>query len=352
MFPLTDALRQAQGQVLDSIGFAPHECSYRVIASGRHWRLRAYDGPDTGACLVIVSAPIKKPYIWDLAPEVSAIRYCLRHDVRVFLIEWIPPEPSDGDAGLDEYADQAIGEAVACVAELANGAKPFLAGHSLGGTFAAIFAALAPERIQGLVLLGAPLSFHPGVSRFRDSLVALAPASPVQAGVMPGSFLSTLSAMASPETFVWSRLIDATLSMGNRQASDIHARIERWTLDEVPLSGTLVGQILEWLYRENRFCRGTLLIRGRTVGPSDLRMPLLAVVNPADEVAPKESVAPALDALPHRDARLIIYPGEFGVGFQHLGILIGRKAHAEVWPQIVSWLENHAQPKDVAALLE
>src|SRR5262245_26104575 len=348
MFPLMDALRQAQGQVLDSIGFAPHECSYRILASSRHWRLRAYDGRDTGQCLVIVSAPVKKPYIWDLAPEISAIRYCLNHDLRVFLLEWIPPEPTEGDAGLDDYADQALGEATACAAEHANGAKPFLMGHSLGGTLAAIFAALAPERIQGLVLLGAPLSFHQGVSRFRDSLVALAPSSPLQAGVMPGSFLSTLSAMASPETFVWSRLIDATLSMSDRQASDIHARIERWALDEVPLSGTLVSQILDWFYRENRFCRGTLSIRGRTVGPSDLQVPLLAVVNPADEVAPKESVAPFLDVLPHRDVRLIIYPGEFGVGFQHLGILVGRKAYAEVWPQIVSWLENHPQPKDVA----
>jgi len=338
MFPLTDTLRQAQGQVLDSIGFAPHECGYRILASSRHWRLRAYDGPEAGPCLVIVPAPIKKPYIWDLAPSASAIRYCLDRDLRVFLVEWIPPGPNDGHAGLDEYADQSLDEAVARVAEHANGAKPFLMGHSLGGTFAAIFAALAPERIQGLVLLGAPLSFHEGVSHFRDSLVALSPSSPVQAGVMPGSFLSTLSAMASPETFVWSRLIDATLSIGNREASDIHARIERWTLDEVPLSGMLVSQILEWLYRENRFYRGTLSIRGRTVGPSDLQVPLLAVVNSADEVAPKESAAPFLDALPHRDARLIVYPGEFGVGFQHLGILVGRKAYAEVWPEIVSWI--------------
>jgi polyhydroxyalkanoate synthase len=352
MFPVTDALRQAQGQVLASMGFAPRECSYRILASSRHWRLRAYGGPRTGSCLVIVSAPIKKPYIWDLAPSVSAIRYCLGHDLRVFLVEWIPPEPTDCEAGLDEYAGQALGEAAACVAEHATGAKPFFMGHSLGGTFAAIFAALAPERIGGLVLLGAPLSFHEGVSRFRDSLVALAPSSPVQAAVMPGSFLSTLSAMASPDTFVWSRLIDATLSMGDRRASDIHVRIERWALDEVALSGTLVSQILDWLYRENRFCRETLSIHGRTVGPSDLRVPVLAVVNPADEVAPKESVAPFLDALPHRDVRLIIYPGEFGVGFQHLGILVGRKAHAEVWPQIVSWLEDHAQPKDVAALSE
>ena len=101
MFPLTDALRQAQGHVLDSIGFAPHECSYRILASSQHWRLRAYHGPSSGPCLVIVSAPIKKPYIWDLAPSSSAIRYCLDHDLRVFLVEWIPPELTDGDAGLE-----------------------------------------------------------------------------------------------------------------------------------------------------------------------------------------------------------------------------------------------------------
>src|SRR5262249_13667596 len=246
MFPLTDALRQAQGQVLASIGFAPHECGYRILASSRHWRLRAYDGPDTGPCLVIVSAPIKKPYIWDLAPSASAIRYCLDHDLRVFLVEWIPPEPTNGDAGLDDYADPALGDAMAGVAEHANGAKLFLAGHSLGGTLAAVFAALNPEHVRGLVLLGAPLSFHQGVSRFRDSLVALAPSSLVQAGVMPGSFLSTLSAMASPETFIWSRLVDATLSMGNRQACDIHAPIERWALDEVPPSAPPVRHIPGW----------------------------------------------------------------------------------------------------------
>jgi len=29
--------------------------------------------------------------------------------------------------------------------------------------------------------------------------------------------------------------------------------VERWALDEVPLPGKLVHQIVEWLYRENRF---------------------------------------------------------------------------------------------------
>jgi polyhydroxyalkanoate synthase len=47
------------------------------------------------------------------------------------------------------------------------------------------------------------------------------------------------------------------MSMGDLRALDIHARVERWALDEAPLPGKLVQQIVAGLYRENRFCRGT-----------------------------------------------------------------------------------------------
>ena len=32
------------------------------------------------------------------------------------------------------------------------------------------------------------------------------------------------------------------------------------------------------------------------------------------------------------------YPGEIGVGLQHLGILVGPQAYVRVWPEIISWL--------------
>lgn len=44
----------------------------------------------------------------------------------------------DKDAGLAGYAARSIGQAVAGVSAAAGGARPFLIGHSLGGTFAAI----------------------------------------------------------------------------------------------------------------------------------------------------------------------------------------------------------------------
>ena len=338
MFGVVDAVRRAQGAVLEGLGFGPSECSYRIVASGRYWKLRDYGGAEAGPCLLIIAAPIKRPYIWDLAPSVSAVRFCVDHGLRVYLLEWTSPPPGTGNAGLAEYADQAIGEAVVRIARQA-GTQPFLIGHSLGGTFAAIFAALAPQTAPGLVLLGAPLCFRPGISRFRDAIVAMAPSNLAETEVVPGSLLSQLSAWASPETFVWSRLLDATLSSADPAARAIHARVERWALDEVPLPGRLVHEILQWLYREDRLCQGALSIRDRIAGPSRLRIPTLAVVNPTDEIAPPASVLPFIEAMPAEHACVLEYPGEIGIGLQHLGILVGRQAYARLWPEIISWLK-------------
>ncbi len=76
-----------------------------------------------------------------------------------------------------------------------------------------------------------------------------------------------------------------------------------------------------------------------TVGPASMQIPMLAIVNAADEIAPLTSVTPFIDKIPTKDTRIIEHPGEIGVGLPHLGMLVGRAAYARVWPQIVAWLK-------------
>jgi polyhydroxyalkanoate synthase len=337
-FALTDRLHRAQGDALDALGLGPRECQFQVICSGPYWRLRAYGGPDAGPLLLLVPAPIKRPYIWDLTPSVSAVRYCLHQGFRVHLLEWMPPS-SDGLAGLDGYGGRAIATCVAMISKQANGVQPFVMGHSLGGTLATIYCAVEPRSVKGLVLLGAPLCFEEASSRFRDALVALVSDEFSETKVVAGSLLSLLSAVASPNTFVWSRWIDAALSLADYATLDTHARIERWTLDEVVLPGKLVNQIVHWLYREDRFCHGILTVLDRTVGPASIEIPMLAIVNVADEIAPLTSVTPFVNKMLVKDTRIIEHPDEIGVGLPHLGTLVGRAAYARVWPQIVAWLK-------------
>lgn len=336
-FSAIDAFRRMQGDVLASFGFGPVESGYRVIASGSYWRLRDYDAGHRSRPVVIVAAPIKRPYIWDLTPSASAIRCCLKAGLRVCLLEWLPASEKTCNVGIAECAE-AVAASLAIIASDPQGSKPILMGHSLGGTLAAICAATAPETISGLVLLGSPLCFRPGESSFRDALVSLVP-EPVSASEpYPGSILSHATAAASPDTFVWSRLTDALLSLADSRASDIHARIERWALDEVALPGKLVKEIVELLYRENRFCRGILKVGEQIVGPQSLSAPTLAVVNTADVVAPLGSVSPVGAAIGPEIFHIIEHPGETGVCLQHLAILVGRHAYAQVWPQIIDWI--------------
>lgn len=343
-FAMSDGLSRTQASVLDMFGFGPSERAFQIISSGPHCRLRRYDGPDAAMSLLIVAAPIKRPYIWDLTPAVSAVGYCIDHGLRVYLLEWMPAADADGRAGLDEYAGEAITACVAAVSADARRARPFLMGHSLGGTLAAISCALEPQMARGLVLLGAPLCFERASSRFRDALVSMVPSTLAETGMVPGSLLSRASAAASLETFLWSRWVDGLLSLADPSAMDTHARIERWALDEVALPAKLVSQIVQRLYCENRFYRGTLSVHGRTVGPSDMRTPTLAVVNTADEIGPLASVLPFFEKMPIPDTRIIEYPGEVGVAMQHLAALAGRQAFARVWPQIISWIQAHNGP--------
>ena len=125
--------------------------------------------------MLIVAAPIKRPYIWDLAPARSAIALPESATERVLLLEWLSPASGQGRAGLEAYAGEAISECLARAVRDAGGEQLFLMGHSLGGTLAAIHAALNPQSVRGLGVLGAPLCFQPGVSRFRDALVSLIP---------------------------------------------------------------------------------------------------------------------------------------------------------------------------------
>src|SRR3974377_1375859 len=114
-FRVIDAFRRMQGDVLASFGFGPIESSYRVIASGPYWRLRDYDAIHRSRPVLIVAAPIKRPYIWDLAPSASAIRCCLKAGLRVYLLEWLPASEKTCNVGITECVET-VAAALAVIA--------------------------------------------------------------------------------------------------------------------------------------------------------------------------------------------------------------------------------------------
>ncbi len=108
-----DEMRRQIGRGLDALGLGPQEMPYRVAAEFRGARLRAYQdqGERQEPVLLIVPAPFKQAYIWDLLPPVSVVRRSLDQGLRVYLLEWLIPTRQEDEFGLAEYADRLIQEA-------------------------------------------------------------------------------------------------------------------------------------------------------------------------------------------------------------------------------------------------
>jgi polyhydroxyalkanoate synthase len=344
IFDRLDETRRWQAGVLDTLGLCPIETPSRVVFTEQGVTVREYvNALDAKPVLVLVPAPIKHAYIWDLSPSVSVVRRCMGHGMRVYLLQWQAPGGHEERFGLTEYAHRLILDSLSVVEAESGRGRVFMAGHSLGGTLAAIFSALHPERIQGLILLGAPLHFGEDAGAFAALLASLPASLPTSVpGNIPGSFLSVVACMACPMTFGWSRWIDGLCSLPDGLARDTYLRVARWMFDEVPLARHFFEEVLE-LYHEDKLMRGTLIIGGQRVAPMLVTAPLLSVVDRQCHIVPLQSVLRFHEATKSLEKQVLWYYGDIGIGFRHVGTLIGRNAHDSLWPEILQWIDSQSK---------
>jgi polyhydroxyalkanoate synthase subunit PhaC len=340
-FELLDRCRRLQGHGFDRLGLGPIESDYRVVYESEGLRLRDYGvASGTGPPLLIVPAPIKRPYIWDLAPECSVVRHALAHRLRVYLVEWREPDAMARPPSLADYAGAMLSDCVDVIGERTGKGQVALAGHSLGGIFAALHGAYRPEHVAGLVIVDAPLHFTGAEHAFHG------PAE-VTSGLegkpsIPGSLLSASSARAAPATFCTSRYLDLLASLPSTERRTTHWRVERWTLDEMPMSPTLFHELSD-LRRHNRFMRGQLTLDGVMLSPQRIRAPLWSIYQATRGMIPAESILAFHAAVGSKRKQLAAYPGDVGVALQHVGPLVGSNAHRIIWPAVFQWLQ--ALPK-------
>ena len=344
-----DEARRQVGRALDVLGLGPQETPHRVVAEWPGAKLRAYHERERtdGPVLLIIPAPFKRVYIWDLLPDVSVVRRCLARGLRVYLLEWLIPTKRENAFGLAEYADRLPAAALDAIqAETGSSTPVVLAGHSLGGTLAAIFATLSPERVGGLVLVDAPLAFGEHGGPIARAVAALPHARVISktAGTpVPGSVLNVLTGAAAPHALQAQRGADLAASLFDPRALAIHTRVARLQLDEFPLPRQLFEETVEQLYREDRFVRGTLQVGERRTGITRLRAPVIAVINPVGGIVPPRSVLAGLEAVPNLPHQVLEYEADRGPLMQHLGPLVAPFAHEQLWPRILDWIDQYAR---------
>jgi polyhydroxyalkanoate synthase len=334
---MLDAARRRAGRALAAAGLGPRRTPSTVVDVAPGVRLHTY--VDTGSPVLLVPAPIKRAYLWDLEPQVSVVAHAIRHGLRPFLVEWTE-QPDDPAHGLAHHADTLLGACLDTVTAQTGSPTAAVAGHSLGGTLAAILAARRPERVAAVAVLEAPLRFGDAAGSFAPLVARTPPATldELARGGVPGAFLDVVSATAAPREFTSEPRLDRWRSLADPAALRTHLRVLRWASDEFRMPGALFRDVVERLYRDDAFARGTLEIAGERVGPATLRARLTTVYAPRSAVIPPGSVVPFHDEAASKDKLLLEYGGDVGVALQHVGVLVGRTAHRDLWPRILDRL--------------
>ncbi len=285
--------------------------------------------------LLLVPSMINRYYVLDLMRGHSLVEHLVEAGQRVYLLDWGEPGPEDRLLELGGCIADLLGPALERVRRDAGARRVGLLGYSVGGTLAAIQAALAPERTAFLVNLCGPIDFARGglFSVWTDRRWFDPDAIAGAFGNLPAAFLLSACTWLVPTASArkLSTLVARALDEDYLRR---FAAVELWAGDGVPFRGGTYRRYIRELYQENRLVEGRLEVRGRRVELSEIRSPVLVVVAAADEIAPPASALALLDHVGAEDA------GALEVAGGHVGILVGGAARTQLWPALDAWLDT------------
>src|ERR671932_2806859 len=95
--------------------------------------------------ILIVYAPILRPYILDLVPGNSLVEYLLGEGFDVYLLEWGNAGPEDKHVSFEDWILDYMPEAVEGVLTDSGAEGLTLFGYCQGGTMSAMYASLFPD---------------------------------------------------------------------------------------------------------------------------------------------------------------------------------------------------------------
>lgn len=281
--------------------------------------LRDYGGAG-GRPVVFVPSLINPPFILDLAPQNSLLRWCSEQGLHPYLLDWGEPDPDDRELDATIHVEQRL---IPLIEEL--GKPPLLVGYCLGGTLA--YAAAATGKVAGVAAIAAPWRFA-GFGRARTDIARLWEAA------RPGCEKMGLVPMEVLQTGFWkldpARTITKYEAFGRMEpGSDAYngfVALEDWANAGAPLTYAAGRELFEYFIGRDLTGKGKWRVGGQLVDPRALPCPAVEFVSLSDRIVPKESAADLTD---RRD-----------LGAGHVGMVVGGRARAQLWEPLADWLKQ------------
>ncbi len=241
--------------------------------------------------LLVVPPQINKFYVFDLSPEKSLARYCLRSQQQTFIISWRNPTKAQREWGLSTYID-ALKEAVDVVLAITGSKDLNMLGACSGGiTCTALvghYAALGEKKVNALTLLVSVLdtTLDTQVALFVDEqTLESAKRHSYQAGVLEGRDMAKVFAWMRPNDLIWNYWVNNYLLGNEPPVFDILF----WNNDTTRLPAAFHGDLIE-MFKNNPLVRpGALEVCGTPIDLSQVTTDIFSVAGTNDHITPWKS---------------------------------------------------------------
>ncbi len=296
--------------------------------------LREY-GETTGLP-TLVDAPYAghSAMIADFQKGQSLVETLLAHGPRrVLLTDWRSATEDMKDLEIDNY----LAELVAAIDDL--GGRVNLVGLCQGGWMSAMIAARFPEKVNSLVLAGAPIDTDAGdgpIKRlahetpisFYEEMVALG------GGLMRGKFMLQGWKNMHPEQHYIQQHIDLYEHIDDPAYLAKEETFESWYENPLDLPGRWYLQAINQLFKQNRLAKGEFVALGRKLDLRAITCPTYLLGGLADDITTLEQVLDAEKYIGTPKDKVVrkAVPGG------HIGLFMGARTLKQEWPNIARWI--------------
>ncbi len=283
--------------------------------------------------ILLVPPLMVRPYIYDLRPEHSLVRFLRRAGFTVYLVDFGVPDDDDRSTRLDDYVLDYLPLAVETVRQAHGTQDLTLVGYCMGAIFSLLYtAAWRDAGVRNLVSIAAPIDF---AKMGLLTVLARAGHSQVQfladrIGNVPGFLNSEALKLLAPIKRL-TRYADLFINLYDEEWVKGFDAMSKWSNDFIAYPQQAFKQFMREIMVGNKLMEG-LDLGDKRADLKNVSCSLLAFAGLDDQIATPASARAILEATSPREHAYHEVPGG------HIGVVVGGKAPKEVWTPIAEWL--------------
>jgi poly(3-hydroxyalkanoate) synthetase len=237
----------------------------------------------------------------------------------------------------DLEVDNYLAEVMVAIDDL--GGRVNLVGLCQGGWMSAMIAARFPDKVNSLVLAGAPIDtdagngsikrmVHQSPASFYEELVALG------GGLMKGKFMLQGWKNMHPDQHYIQDHIDLYEHIDDPAYLAKEETFESWYENPIDLPGRWYLQVISQIFKENRLAKGEFIGLGRKLDLHNIACPTYLLAGANDDITTPEQVLAAAKYIGTAKDRIVqeTVPGG------HIGLFMGANTLRDHWPRIARWI--------------